>query len=306
MDPAIDSIFPFENHKYRPWLFKDSQRIRNIIKTGGYDLIIDFTALPLTVGVCAKEANTPSIGFKRFLNLSNGQIDLGLGYNLSFSYSDTDAIRDLMLRLVSPWNEELNAKSQPRLFFSRKTIEKARDLLTQSRVGNEKYIVFHPGAKWKPKRWPIRCWRALIEMAKDDSKYKIIILGGKDDIESVQRIIYGLEKSDGVALICDQVDMASVIIREAVLCVCNDSAAMHIAAAVGTPSVTIFGPVSPSRSAPSNEEGCHVLYDDMFCSPCTLYYSRNRCRRGINFCMYAIKPRTVFRNIEQVLNTSAE
>jgi len=75
---------------------------------------------------------------------------------------------------------------------------------------------------------------------------------------------------------------------------------MHIAAAVGTKSIALFGPVSPSRSAPSEGKEFNAFYEDMFCSPCTLYYSRERCRRGINFCMYAIKPENVLTKMEEI------
>lgn len=51
-DPAIDSIFSFQNHKHRSWLFQGIDRLEKLWSEHRYDLLIDFTALPLTALAC--------------------------------------------------------------------------------------------------------------------------------------------------------------------------------------------------------------------------------------------------------------
>jgi ADP-heptose:LPS heptosyltransferase len=132
----------------------------------------------------------------------------------------------------------------------------------------------------------------------------IIMLSGPGDESLIGAITMDNLDHRIKTLIPEETDVAAAIIKKAAVCVCNDSAPMHLAAAVGTPSVALFGPVSPNRSAPSLEEGCSVLYEGMFCSPCTLYYSRSRCRRGLNFCMFAIEPSQVIEHIANLLSPS--
>jgi ADP-heptose:LPS heptosyltransferase len=177
----------------------------------------------------------------------------------------------------------------------------AKKLLKQNSLKEKSYIVFHPGAKWIPKRWPTKYWMKLIKKVISHSNYPIILLGSLDDAGTIESISKVINSEAIFPFISNDLILSSSIIKMATFCVCNDSAAMHIAAGVNTPAIVLFGPVSPKRAAPSEEEGCSVLYNDTFCSPCTLYYSRNRCRRGLNFCMFAINPSAVHNLIEDKL-----
>jgi ADP-heptose:LPS heptosyltransferase len=300
-DQAVHSIFSFENRRHRSWLFKRIPRLEKLWWERKYDLLIDFTALPLTAVACARESAPPSIGFQRLFDTPFDKIDLGLAYDKTFPFSEEAPLPDLMVKLVSPWVDGNFENRSPRLTLSNNTIQEANGLLEAKGLVEDKFIVFHPGGKWPPKRWPLIHWRALMELLKGGPHLRVLFLGSQEDSPSIQDILKGLNGIYAQSLICDQTDISAAIIKRAVLCVCNDSAAMHMAAAVGTKSISMFGPVRPERSAPSEDKGCNILYDDMSCSPCTLYYSRSRCRRGINFCMYAVKPETVYRKIKQII-----
>jgi ADP-heptose:LPS heptosyltransferase len=64
----------------------------------------------------------------------------------------------------------------------------------------------------------------------------------------------------------------------------NDSGPMHIAAAVGTPVVGLFGPSSPEKFSPRGAP-TRVLYKDLPCSPC----GQSGCTAGSDGCMRAIR-----------------
>ena len=301
-DLCIHAVFPFRTQRLRPWLFKDNFQLKNILNEGKYDFLIDFTALPLTAAVCANEPDPLSIGFQRWIDTRGGRIDLGLAYDLTFPYSETDSIRKLMGQLVSPWAGVDDDKRIPFLKVNHSATQKAHGILKEQKLKEGQFLVLHPGAKWLPKRWPISCWRKLISLLKENLPMPLVVLGSSEDEALINGILTESGNSHTRSLLLTEIDLSSAIIKMASLCVCNDSAAMHIAAAVGTRSVSLFGPVSPERSAPSKEEGCHVFYENMFCSPCTLYYSRDRCRRGLNFCMYAIKPELVYKKIQEIIS----
>ena len=270
-DKAIHSIFPFENHGHRSWLFQRIDELEKLWSDHQYDFLIDFTALPLTAVACARESAPPSIGFQRLFDTPVGKIDLALAYETTFFYSEEAPLRDLMLKLVSPWT--CNIKNRfPVLSISDDAIRKASTLLEAKGLVEKKFIVFHPGGKWLPKRWPITHWRALVELLKSGPHLPVLFLGSQEDNPWIHNILKGLNGFYAQSLICDQIDISSAIIKKAALCVSNDSAAMHIAAALGTRSIAMFGPVSPVRSAPSLDEKCMVLYDDIFCSH-GIYYS---------------------------------
>jgi len=300
-DPFLDNIYPLETRKYRSWLFKDTARLYDVLYQGRYDVLIDFTALPLTAAVCAAWYAPASLGFSRRIPHLRGETELAQAYELTIPYSEEAPLRNLMLRLVTPFSDPGTDSKGPRLFLTEETMKKAASALTGIGIDTQGYIVLHPGAKWPPKRWPTRHWRSLIQSLQEEFPHPLIILGGTGDESLIRGITADIVDRRLKVLVPHEVDVAAAIIRKATLCVCNDSAPMHLAAAVGTPSIALFGPVSPSRSAPSPEEGCSALYEGMFCSPCTLYYSRNRCRRGINFCMFGIEPGQVLERAKKLL-----
>ena len=79
----------------------------------------------------------------------------------------------------------------------------------------------------------------------------------------------------------------------------NDSGPMHIAAAVGTPVVALFGPTSPVRTGPYGREHC-VLSAGVPCSPC---YSRE-CRNPTHLeCLTGISPARAVEAVRAALLT---
>lgn len=300
-DPSISSVLAYQNSKNRLWPFFDFGFIKQNIYNKKYDLIIDFTALPTTAAICAGTSAPPSIGFRRFISTPWYQTEITSAYDLSFDYSDRKNLREVMLHLLFPWGINGNTKTSPKISISNNKLEKAQKLLKKNKVIEKSYIVFHPGAKWMPKRWPTAYWLELVKKVISHSSYPVILLGSNDDANRIESISNKIDSGTLIPFISNDLVLSSSIIKMAKLCVCNDSAAMHIAASVNTPAIAIFGPVSPKRSAPKEEEGCSVLYDDIFCSPCTLYYSESKCRRGLNFCMFAIDPSLVHNLIENKL-----
>lgn len=296
-DPSIKRIFTIETYKYRSWLPKDFRIIEKIWKEGEYDLIIDCTENPLTAGICAMPSAPVSLGLKRSSGFPSLRVSLSDAYDHTFTYPVGEPVRDVLFRLVSPWLDAHQVKKPPLLYFSDSKMQEARDWLEKKGLIYKSYIVAHPGAKWPPRRWPLDHWWALIKKLRNELYYPVLLLGGISD-NSILKYIGGDSQDPSLPLLASEdIALSAAIIKMARVCVCHDSGAMHIAAAVGTPSVAIFGPMNPQKTAPLPEEGCHPLHIPMFCSPCTQYYSRNRCRRGINFCLHAIHPDRVIEEI---------
>ena len=303
-DPALNTVYPFSTRRYKNWLFNDSQKMNEVCFAEKYDLFIDFSAVPVTALACSDEKAPLSIGFKRDIETPLGTFDMGRAYDLSVPYSDSKHIRKLLLELLLPLDKEIINGLSPTLFLPPNDIKKAKSFLKHENLEPDKYIIIHPGAKWNPKRWPLENWIKLLRLILKDYDMPVLVVGGSQDKKSVD-IIQKEVISDKISLyISTDINVSSALVKLAHLCLCMDSAAMHIAAATGTTSISMFGPVSPRRSAPGDNEGCHVLYEKLFCSPCELYYTHDRCRRGLNFCMYSIKPELVYQKIFELTNNA--
>lgn len=301
-DPAIRRVVTASTRRYRSWIFNDPRFVRETIQRHHYDAIIDFSGLPVTAGLCAEKSTAVSIGFQRTIPSGQEKIDLGLCYDIAIPYSEAMHLRSLFFNLISPWSFDNRPVFKPVVKIAQDAQKKADELLQAKGLSGKKFIVLHPGGKWPPKTWPSESWNRLAIDLSHGLGYNVLILGGVQDQNVLQEIASGPMLLHCQTFSSDDIRLSCALIGAAHLCICNDSAAMHIAAAMGTKSIALFGPVSPHRSAPPAEEGCTFFYEDMFCSPCTLYYSKSRCRRGINFCMHAIHPERVSAKVKQILS----
>lgn len=300
-DPALGRVLPLAIPKGRGWNGRFIGRIRGIWDIEHYDLLIDFTEIPPTAAACAHESAPPSVGFRRVHERRGATAALlARAYDHSVPYAHNEPLRDVMVRPVSPWTGCCENRPAPVLYIPESMLIRARRILATLLNSTDRPIVLAPGAKWPPKRWPLSHWISLIQRLRSAS-LPFLLLGGPEDHQMLHDIHSGAPSTEAPVFISDDLLLSAALLRSSALCVCNDSAPMHLAAGVGTPSLSLFGPVSPSLSAPPESEGCRVLRQPMFCSPCVLYYSRNRCRRGTNFCLHAIRPEFVFETAQEVL-----
>jgi heptosyltransferase-2 len=149
-------------------------------------------------------------------------------------------------------------------------------------------VAFMPGAEYGPaKRWPLAHYgelaRALLEAGR-----QVWLLGSAKDREAAARIA---EQAGGAPInLCGETSLPEVIdlLAAAGAAVSNDSGLMHIAAAVGTPLVAIYGSSTPAYTPPLTERA-QVLYQALDCSPCF----ERECPLGHTRCLTTIAPQRV-------------
>jgi ADP-heptose:LPS heptosyltransferase len=104
------------------------------------------------------------------------------------------------------------------------------------------YIVVAPGASWGPKMWPVANFAQLITELVKQFNIQVVYCGGESD-QPVCRELHDLIAANSSIDLSGLTSLPELveIIRGANLLITNDSAPVHIAAAVGTPSVCILG-----------------------------------------------------------------
>jgi heptosyltransferase II len=148
-------------------------------------------------------------------------------------------------------------------------------------------VALAPGAVGPAKRWPAAAYAALTRKLIADG-FAVWVVGGPSE-KALAREIVG----DTAAR-----DFTGTDLREAILAlaaassaVSNDSGLLHVAAALGTPTVGIFGPTSPWHWAPLNPLAATIQAKaDLPCRPC----HKPVCRLGHHRCMVDIRPDEVY------------
>ncbi|MDX2457890.1 MAG: glycosyltransferase family 9 protein [Gammaproteobacteria bacterium] len=118
-----------------------------------------------------------------------------------------------------------------------------------SGLPGQRWLALGPGARWQPKRWPVECFRALVNQCQ--AEFDAVILLGDHTEKAVCQDLKDHVPLPGINL-AGKTDLlqAAAILAQARLFVGNDSGPGHIAAATGTPTVTVFGPGDPARYHP--------------------------------------------------------
>ncbi|HET6512042.1 MAG TPA: glycosyltransferase family 9 protein [Candidatus Kapabacteria bacterium] len=148
-------------------------------------------------------------------------------------------------------------------------------------------IALAPGSAWATKKWGDDKFVELARLLLDEGK-QLIVIGGRDE-KKVGNRISALSKDRVIDLTgkTTLVEAAEVISKCALL-IGNDSAPIHLATAVKTPSVVIYGPtVKEFGFAPPSEMSKIVEVEDLWCRPCTAHGS-DTCPIFTHKCMKAI------------------
>jgi heptosyltransferase-2 len=148
----------------------------------------------------------------------------------------------------------------------------------------ERVIGLCPGAAFGPaKRWWPERFATLADRLVAEAGLTVVLFGGRDEIGLIEQV-RGCMRQRAVSLAGQDTlaSFAALAARCAVL-VANDSGALHIASAVGTPVVALFGPTDPRRTAPSAPHA-FVVQREVPCSPCF----RTHCPYADHPCMRLI------------------
>ncbi len=143
------------------------------------------------------------------------------------------------------------------------------------------YVVFVPCTRWASKLWETKYWARLSSLFWEKGLYPVFV-GGKGDRVYVERIL-ALDGAQGSSL-CGQLSLLELaaLLKGAHLVVSVDTGPMHLAAAVGTRVVALFGPTAPWRTGPFGRAHT-VISAELPCSPCFKKYCPERtCLRQLS------------------------
>lgn len=186
---------------------------------------------------------------------------------------------------------------KPKLYLTDAELLAAKEYIKNIAPTGE-VIAFAPGARWKTKQWPEENFSALGDIIHKCSRAQVLIVGDKNDISTGKRISSLMKRRPVNLAGITSIREAAALIKHSKVIVTNDSGLMHIAVAVGTPVIAIFGPTVPEFGFYPLGDKDSVVEIELKCRPCTLH-GDNFCPEGHHNCMRNISLEMVW---EKVLN----
>jgi 3-deoxy-D-manno-octulosonic-acid transferase/heptosyltransferase-1 len=172
----------------------------------------------------------------------------------------------------------------------------AQRLLFERGIGPEApFVVLNPVAKWESKLWSQQKFAELADRIQTRFRLPVVFTGGAEDQPYIDVILgHMLTERKTLAGQTDLMTLAALL-QSAALMITTDTGPMHMAAAVDTPTVVLFGPTAPWRTGPYGT-GHRIVQTDLACNPCF----KRRCQDAPT-CMAAIRVEQVMAAVTELL-----
>ena len=289
-DPDLAGLARFERKRWAsPWHWDEMWRTIRWVRHQQFDWVIDLQCL-LRTGI--------------FAWLANGQRLIGLDEPREGARGFYDEIVRRPTRLTHAVDWYLGVLPlldvpvttdfqwiPPRPALAKTVREKWS-------INGAPWIALQPGARWPNKRWPAEAFAALVrQLVTWNPALRFAVLGGPGD-RDLGSLIVGTDPARCLDL-TGKLSLPEMVewIRLCRLMVSNDTGPMHVAAALGTQVVSLFGPTEPRRTGPYGQLD-HVLRSPLPCAPCFKSY----CTYSQPLeCLTSLTPHTVSMAVRKQL-----
>lgn len=267
-DPTFRYVLPYNKFS----ALKDKIKFIAYLRKQKYDMVVDLrnTLIPY------------------FLNVS---------YRTS-SFENNKQIlhmRDKHLKKLDKFKLNTNG-SQFHIYISKENQTLVDDKLKELNIDEEEgLIAISPGARSELKRWTKEGFISVIKQILSNSKYKVVLIGDNDDLKLGEEILSFLSNKAINLIGQTSLPQLAHLLKKCSLLLTNDSACLHMASAVGTKTLAIFGPTNPQKYGPLSF-GSAVIQKNLSCIPCELA----QCRFNRE-CMKQIKPQDVLNKVREMI-----
>jgi len=159
-------------------------------------------------------------------------------------------------------------------------------------IHDERFIVIDPFAGWKSKLWEQANWIAVAKDAGKRFNYRTLVIHGPGEIMKAEALAHDVRAAGGDAIAAPPTtlrQLAALLSDHAACMVAGDTGPMHMAAALGIPTVGLYGPSDSRRNAPAFDDARIEILQD-YSQPCAGTFTR-RCRfHPPEKCMATITP----------------
>jgi len=276
---GVDRIWPVES-TLKGWLSQVS-----LLRAERFDLVVDLQGLFRSAAIGWFAGSSLHVGFE------NGREGSPWFYSrrVPVPQLEMHAV-DRYLLVAKAVGAVESGAPEFRFRIPQTDYDEIDRLLSRSGVTpGTSWVAMNVSARWPTKRWPATSFAEVADRLQQEGCGPVVMIGGPDERADVA-VVNGMMKTPAVDLAGDTtVGLLPALLSRASMLITNDSGPMHIAAAVGTPVVALFGPTSAARTGPYGV-GHYVLTGNVPCRPC---FSRT-CHNALPLeCLRTVLPEQV-------------
>lgn len=282
--PGLDQVIIVPRDWYKSW--KTLQNTRRQLRSLRFDASVDPQSLTKSSALGWLSGASQRIGFEQ----PQGR-ELSVWLNTDLVEPRAEHVVDRYLQLLTPLigHQHMDVRFELPIWKH----ESIENFLTNCRFGS-RYAVINPGAGWDSKIWPAAQFGAVAHYLGETHKLpSVVVWAGERERVWAQEIV---AVSKGHARLAPETSLPELatLMRSADLCVAADTGPLHLAAAVGTPCVGLYGTTVPQVCGPyGSGHQCVQAYHQM--GSC-----RER-RTAENLAMQAIDVPSVAKACDRIL-----
>jgi lipopolysaccharide heptosyltransferase II len=179
------------------------------------------------------------------------------------------------------------------------------DLSPSFEISNRKKIVLNIKSGPPSRSIPIVKAISLIQDILETYEYEVLLTGAPNEVEYISEVKDTFKKNERVINLAGKTNLLELayVIDQSECMITSDSGNAHIANAVGTPTVVLFGAAHPHRAKPYDQSISKALrLQDMECVPC----QSEQCKFGDNRCLGNIANKDIFDAMEELLESNGK
>ncbi|MBN1633017.1 MAG: glycosyltransferase family 9 protein [Ignavibacteria bacterium] len=292
----VDNIIIYDK-RARDRGIKKLLRLSNRIRFKKYDIIIS----------PHRSARSTFIAYR-------GKSEMSISYDIStFSFLYNKTVKYIKniheirrnLKLLVPLGIYEDSIIKPEIFCS-ESDGKVVSLLLKKYIISEgdRFVTFSPGTVWMTKRYPPDKFIRLLDLLTDKN-FKVILIGGKEDIE-ICRFIKEKTINQDVFNSAGKLTLtqSAELLRRSSLLVTNDSSPLHLANSVGTKVIAIYGATIPEFGFyPYGKNDKIFQVNGLKCRPCSIH-GLNKCPVKTLDCLERIREEEIAEEILKSISSS--
>ncbi len=292
-NPDIDELILFEKAKFKSFsgFFQNSAILKKQLKSKKFDVVLDLQGLFKSAALAWMSGASKRLGYCNMRELS------GLISKAVCGPNQTGHVVERYLDVARALGCEVE-RPEWVITPSKEDKEKGKGILHENGLDiQDNYIVVAPGTNWQSKCWPAESYAKLADEIGQKLGVPIVLVGAPKDKELALTIQKNTQAKIYNIIGKTTLKQLAYIMGQSMLFIGGDTGPMHLAVAMDTPVITIFGPTDPVRNGPYGSDNI-ILKANISCSPC---FKKN-CPTVE--CMRQVSPEDVFQAILEITNLS--
>jgi heptosyltransferase-3 len=281
-NPHIDSTIVYDRSAM------SSAGLILLVRKSAYDLVIDLFGNPRTALITRLSGARFRVGYRfRWRTYAYNILVEPRGGEVHNTQFNLDA-----LSAIGVGTDDRRIYFQ----FARSDEDFVDEFLARANLQGKFLVGLSFGGGWYTKRWDLDRFARLADRLVEELGAHIVLTWGPGQLSQAEQVS-SMMIQKGFIPPATTLKQLGALLRRCSIVVSNDSGPMHIAAAVGTPVLGIFGPTNPKLQGPYGESNMTVQLDGLECLGCNL----TKCPIG-HRCMVELSVEVVMAHVQKLLS----